>query len=243
MGDDVVTTVYNDDFHPSVGDTVYFYSNKVERVVEGIVEGYASHDWKKYKVLEDLQDGTKLRHIVWWSKLRPTRKDAEDDKVEESSEDKNLKAVQDAELFNGMVVYLKPEPDAPDVNRHNGKEIPYQIVAIYGRVGKVKLVTEYGEEIGTFPISQIVVTEREPLFNREQYQEDTMVTWVEGDDVYMGRIIKVHDWTVDVTDVCKLMPADFKKRLPFYKIPDGRDQKPQPKITVIIDDEKDGDLC
>lgn len=251
MGDpmeEVAVTIKHDEdeeeFVPGIGQTVYFFSAKLNRVVMGTVEGYASTDWRQYKILEDQPNGSKIRHIVLWYKLRPTKQLAEQDRDELTEEERNLQEIQSMELRNGSVVYLRPKVGHPDVNCYEktGEPIPYQVVAIYGRTGKVKLVTDYGEEVGTFPIEQIVKTDREPLFRKEQFQEGTLVTWVEGDDVLMGRISKVHEWTVDVVDICKLFPSDYKKRLPFYKIPDGRGQKPLPKITVVIDDKEETDL-
>lgn len=218
------------DFSPSIGSRVFFYSTKAERIVEGKVEGYASLDWTRFKVIEDTPEG-KIRHVVNWSVLRPSREQAELTRIEIRNEKRNVEIAQDMNLYNGCVVWVRPSPEE-DVHRDkDGEPIPYQVVAIYGRTGKAKLVTDYGEEIGTIPFELIVKTDLPPLFSHAQYSVDEMVTWIDGDDVYMGRIEIVHDWTVEVVDVCKLMPADYRKRLPFYKVPDGRNQQ---KLNSVI---------
>lgn len=240
MGEEKTTDLINefDDFFPNLGRTVYFYSRKLNRIVEGVVEGYADSEWKLVKVLEKHDDGQFTRHIVPWTKLTKTRKGAEESRHEEEQYKKNLEIVSSTNITNGSVVYLKQTIDSEDVIRDSeGNEIPYQVVAIYRSTGKAKLVNDYGEEVGTFPISQLVVTDREPLFHHSQYEVGTLVTWIEGDDVYTGRISVIHDSSVEVVDICKLMPADMKKRLPLYKVPDGRIHKPMPKIRVIIEED------
>ena len=59
-----------------------------------------------------------------------------------------------------------------------------QVTSVYRDRGKASIVTSYGEHLGVHPIQNLRYVSQDPLFNKRDYTEGTVVIWVEGEDVY-----------------------------------------------------------
>lgn len=94
----------------------------------------------------------------------------------------------------------------------------YQVVSIHKRSKEVSLIDASGEFAGRFHMDDIIYYNDESLFSNENYEVGQRVTWVEYDSVYEGTISRVMSRTVEVRDVKLLMPLDYVRRLPYYKI-------------------------
>lgn len=212
--------------YPFVGDKVYIYSTTLDEVIEGIVEGYADESGRRYKILQFIDaEGSDLRHIVSYIYVFETREEALRCKEEYA-----IKASID--ILSGNVVYLLDKINLPVSDRY-GIPCLYQVVSVYRDKLKVGLVTSYGEYVGLHDINKVLYVSEGPLFKREEYEEGTSVIWIEEEDVYEGVIDTLHDMTATIKSVKKLMPLDYKVRIPYWKIPEGRKSIEESTTQVI----------
>lgn len=212
---------------------MYIYSISLDEVIEGILEGYADESSRRYKVLQYIKaEGSSLRHIVSYIYTFETYEEALLCKQEH-----NINASVD--VVAGNLVYLLDKIGSP-VNDRNGIPCIYQVVSVYRDTMKVGLVTSYGEYVGLHDISQILYVSEGPLFKKEDYEVDKVVLWVDNEDVYEGVIDTLHESTATIKNVKKLFSVDYKVRIPYWKIPDGRksnnDSTSHVINTVIGDD-------
>ena len=139
----------------------------------------------------------------------------------------------------GNIVYLLDKIRLPVTDRR-GEPSKYQVVAVYRETMKVGLVTSYGEYIGLHDISHILYVDKGPIFMKEDYEIGKVVVWLDNEDVYEGTIETLHDATATMKNIKKLMPVDYKIRIPYWKIPEGRksmiDSTSNVIHTVIGDD-------
>lgn len=215
------------------GDRVYIYSISLNEVIEGVIEGYADENGRRYKVLQFIEvEGMDLRHIVSYVYVFET--------YDEACKCKEEYAIRSSiDVTAGNIVYLLDKMGAPILDWY-GNPCQYQVVAVYRDTGKVGLVTSYGEYIGLHDENKILYVDVGPIFKSEDYEEGTVVVWIEEEDIYEGVIDTLHNSTVTVREVKKLMPVDYKIRIPYWKIPDGRKSNVEStsKIlhTIIGDD-------
>lgn len=215
-----------------VGDLVYAYSVSLNEVIEGKVEGF--HDVRnRIKILQAVSDGY-LRHIISRAYVFLTYEEANSAKLEYL----NLMNASHIDYKTGMVVHLK-QNNALVVDEE-GYPYNYQITRVHHQESKVSLVTAYGEPIGKYDYKDIVYFSSEPLFKSTDYQVGQRVSWVEGDDIYEGTIIRLKSSSAEVSDIKKLLPIDFKKFVPYYKIPSDLHSDNTSKIlTTLIGDDLD----
>lgn len=114
-----------------------------------------------------------------------------------------------------------------DTNRNHiigneGFPILYQVVSVYRDRGRAGIVTSYGEHVGLHPLKDLEYVSEGPLFSKSDYKEGTTVIWIEDEDVYEGVIDTLHESSARIVDVKKLMPIDYSVRIPYWKIPEGR---------------------
>ena len=219
--------------YPFIGDRVYIYSVALDEVIEGILEGYADESRRRYKVLQSIDiESSNLRHIVSYIYTFATYEEALICQREYA-----IKA--SINITAGNIVYLLDKLRLPIQDRH-GIPCRYQVVAVYRETQKVGLVTSYGEYIGTHDISSILYVDEGPLFKKEEYEEGTQVIWIDEEDIYEGVIDTLHNSTATITQVKKLMPVDYKVKIPYWKIPEGRkstnESTPQILHTIVGDD-------
>ena len=103
-------------------------------------------------------------------------------------------------------------------------------------------MTSYGEYIGTHDVKDVLYVSEGPIFKKEEYEEGTSVVWVDEEDVYEGVIEVLYDSTAKISNIKKLMPIDYKVRIPYWKIPEGRksnEESTTPVIHTIIGDDLD----
>lgn len=222
-----------DDYIPFIGDKVYIYSISLNEVIEGILEGYADESGRRYKVLQymPLDDGH-LRHIVSHIYVFESYEEALRCKEE-------YRINSNIEILSGNIVYLLDRLRQPISDK--GVPCEYQIVAVYKDTRKVGLVTTYGEYIGLHSIEDTLYVGEGPIFNRADYEIGTKVIWTDHEEVYEGIIQILHEATATITDVKKLMPIDYKIRIPYWKIPEGRKSYTEstPVLHTIIGDDLD----
>jgi len=132
----------------------------------------------------------------------------------------------------GNIVYILDELRLP-VTDKLGEPCIYQVVAVYRETNRVGLVTSYGEYIGTHEMKDILYVSDGPIFKKEEYEEGTLVVWVDEEDVYEGVIELLHESTAKISNIKKLMPVDHKVRIPYWKIPEGRKSTEESTTSVI----------
>lgn len=120
------------------------------------------------------------------------------------------------DLTLGCTVHLMKYDEI--MKDEEGYPLIYQVIAIHRRSKEVSLINSFGEFIGRYHQDYVIYYNSDPLFNPEEYEVGQIVTWVEYDSVYEGKIIKLMNKTVEVSDVRILLPVDYVKRLPYYKI-------------------------
>lgn len=204
----------------------------MNEVIEGVLEGYADDNRRRYKVLQFIEgEDSHLRHIISYIYVFETYEEAlvyKEDYINRVS----------TSIASGNIVHLLDKLHLP-VSDSRGIPCQYQVVAVYQESLKAGLVTSYGEYIGLYDISQILYVEEGPLFRKEDYEVGTSVVWVEEEEVYEGILYKLHDMTATINNVKKLYPIDYKVRIPYWKIPEGRKSKestPHVIHTIIGDD-------
>lgn len=211
---------------------MYFYSVTFNEVICGRVEGYDAED--NLKILQSTQDGY-IRHIV--DKVYVSK---DKDYAEET---KSLMEVQLQDEANvvyntGNVVQLYV---GTTVVTHNGVPLLYQIITTYPSKKKAKLVTSYGEEVGIYNYSDLRLVDEKPIFRHQDYSVGKKYEWVDGEDVYEGEVFSVSDNSVLMSNIKKLYPVDYKKRVPLYKIPvcqlSGEDRDIN-VLTTILDNRR-----
>jgi len=195
-------------------------------VIEGTIEGYADESKRRYKVLQfiDLEDSN-IRHIVSYIYVFESQEEALLCKEEYA-----LKS--NIDIRAGNVVYLLDKLRLPVSDRY-GIPCMYQVVSVYRDTMKVGLVTSYGEYIGLYDISCILYLEEGPIFKKEDYEVGTKVVWIDNEDIYEGVISTLHDSTASISDIKKLMSVDYKVRIPYWKIPEGRKSMTESTSHVI----------
>lgn len=104
----------------------------------------------------------------------------------------------------------------------DGQPLLYQVVAVYRGRDRVSLVTSYGEYIGLYPVRDIEVVSRKPLFSKDSYEEGFIIVWIDGEDVYEGEIETLYDSYAKVINVKKLMPVNHASNVSYWKISEGR---------------------
>lgn len=219
--------------YPFIGDKVFIYSTSLNEVIEGVIEGYADESRRRYKILQEIAvEESNLRHIVSYIYIFRTYEEALICK-----EEHDIKASTDIKA--GNVVYLLDKLNLPVSDRY-GIPCQYQVVAVYRDTRKVGLVTSYGEYIGTHDIDIVLYLEEGPLFKKEDYDVGNPVVWIDNEDIYEGIIEVLHDSTASIKSVKKLYPVDYKVRIPYWKIPEGRkackESTPLVLHTIIGDD-------
>ena len=207
----------------------------MNEIIEGILEGYADDSGRRYKVLQfiEAEDST-LRHIVSYIYVFETYEEAL-----KCKEDYAIRASSD--ITAGNVVYLLDKFKLPVSDRH-GIPCSYQVVAVYQDTMRAGLVTSYGEYIGVHDISNILYVGEGPLFKKEDYEVGTTVVWIDNEDIYEGIIDVLHEATATITNIKKLFSVDYKVRIPYWKIPEGRksnEESTSEVIHTIIGDDLD----
>ena len=124
--------------------------------------------------------------------------------------------IMDPNLFVGCTVNLLKEGKI--VTDSEGHPYLYQVTSIHKKVSEISLVNSLGEYAGRYHSDSVVYYNSDPLFSSEGYEIGQKVSWVENDSVYEGVIVKLSSKTVEVNDIKLLMPLDYVKRLPYYKI-------------------------
>lgn len=200
---------------PSVGESVYAYNSKLGEYFKGVVEGYYTDDYRVLKVLQKVSDGY-IRHVIAIENVRYSEEDIKVLAVSRRREIANEQASR--EVYAGSVVHLL-DKNGETLKSVTGNPLKYQVVAVYSKQARVKLVTDYGEEIGMYDISEILVTEEKPLFTMDAYSVGETVVWAEYEDVYEGKIINLHTTSAEIGSIRKLFPTDHRRRIPYYKIP------------------------
>jgi len=56
---------------------------------------------------------------------------------------------------------------------------------------------------------------------------------IDNEDIYEGVISTLHDSTASISDIKKLMSVDYKVRIPYWKIPEGRKSMTESTSHVI----------
>lgn len=100
------------------------------------------------------------------------------------------------------------------------------------------MVTDYGEEIGLYSIEDINITDDDPLFKMEDYYVGQSIVWIDYDNVYEGKISKLHSSTAEISEIRKLYPLDVRKRVPYYKI-QGNDINSKESTSTVLTTIKD----
>lgn len=209
-----------------IGESVFIYSLTLNEVIEGRVEGFSEKDRSKVKILQKVFDGY-IRHIVSHAYVFRDRQSA-------------ILAREETSLLNinittGMTVHLKINNVI--VTDEEDNPLLYQVVADYE--DKVALVTYYGESIGKFNKSDLVLYSPNPLFSSSQYEVGQKVSWIVKDSVYEGVITRLREKTAEIMDIRKLYPVDTKVNVPYYKISGDLQEAPQILTTVIGDNLED----
>lgn len=204
-------------------------------MIEGILEGYADESNRRYKILQYIsEEESSLRHIVSYIYTFETYEEALLCKEEHL-----IRAA--TKIYSGNIVYLLDKFKLPVADRY-GNPCEYQVVAVYQDTMKAGLVTSYGEYIGLHDIDNILYVSEGPLFKEEDYEVGTPVVWVDEEDVYEGIIENLHSMTATIGNVKKLYSVDYKVRIPYWKIPEGRksnEESTSQVIHTIIGDDLD----
>ena len=194
-----------------VGDDVYIYSTTLDEIIYGRVEGHEGEENTRVKILQETSEGI-LRHVVSTAYVFTTESEAL--KAKEEHELLSLESPIDYQA--GYVVHLYNGTSI--VTDKYGEPLLYQITAVYRDKSKVSLVTSYGESVGLYDYSSIRLVSRKPIFTKDMYDLYEKVIWIEGDDVFEGKITTLHESKAEVSDVKKLYPLDYRKRVPYYKL-------------------------
>ena len=212
-----------------VGDDVYIYSTSLDEVIEGKIEGFEENR-TRVKVLQYVL-GESIRHLVSVAYVFSNEEDAIKAKLDH----------QVYEIQNDIIDYRA----GYTVNLHNGSDLVkdrngdpllYQIIAVYPSTKRVSLVTSYGEHIGTYDISNIRYVSNIPIFKKEDYELNSTVIWISGEDVYEGKIIVLHETQAELCDIKKLYPVNYVKRVPYYKLSNSQENSTSSIIHTIIGD-------
>lgn len=209
-----------------VGEYVFIYSLSLNEIIKGRVEGFSVEDRTKIKVLQKVHEGY-IRHVV--SHAYVFRDEESAILAKEESYSSNI------EITTGMTVHLKV--DNLILKDEEGNPLLYQVVADYQ--GDVSLVTSYGEMIGKFKKSDLVLYSIKPLFSASRYEIGQKVSWITEDSVYEGIITKLRNKTAEVMDIKMLYPLDVKMNIPYYKLSEDLQETSQILTTVIGDNLED----
>ena len=214
---------------------MYIYSTSLDEIILGRIEGFSEENRSRVKVLQQVSDGI-IRHVVSWVYVFRTESEAL------SAKEFSKRYAEDNEempLRSGMVVYLLQNGEI--IRDDEGDPYNYQIIAVHQKENKVSLVTPYGEMIGKYDWKDVRHCSNNPLFRKSDYEIGQLVSWIEGDHVYEGIIIRLKESQAEVTNIKQLLPIDVKKFVPYYKIPREslEDQAPQILTTLIGDSLED----
>lgn len=203
-----------------VGETVYIFSERLNEIISGKIEGFEGIQRSRVKILQSTPGGL-IRHIVSWVNVFRDREDAvrisqEYELYQRDRKNIYPKGSHDVVYVKGMTVHLKQSGEF--VSDSEGNPYVYQIIKVFRNSQKVSLVNSYGESVGTFSYSDIEFCSYEPLFKSTDYQLGQVVSWLEGDDSYEGVITNLKDNVAEVSNIKKLYPWDYKKFLPYYKL-------------------------
>lgn len=212
----------------SIGESVFIYSLTLNEVIQGRVEGFSEVDRMKIKVLQRLPDGY-IRHIVSYAYVFKDKESAcrakEEHYVPKSSRD----------ISTGMTVHLKVNNSL--LKDDEGHTLLYQVISDHG--DEVSLVTSYGEMIGKFSKSDIVLNNVQPLFSSSMYEIGQKVSWLSNDSIYEGTVTRLREKTAEVMDIKLLYPLDTKMNIPYYKLSSDLQDASQILTTVIGDNLED----
>ena len=216
-----------------IGETVYFFSSKLNEVCIGKIEGYYTDDYKVLKILQTVSDG-KIRHVIPYTSVSKDKETVEI--IASTYRREKVNESLSSNLYSGCVVLLK-NPSGELVCDDEGNPYKYQVIAVYSKQARAKLVTDYGEEIGMYSVEDIVVTDEDPLFTMEDYTIGERIVWAEYDEVYSGVIKKLHSSSAEIGEIHKLYPLDVVKKVPYYKIPkNGKSGEIIRDILITISD-------
>lgn len=227
---------------PSVGEYVYFYSIKLDEIAYGRVEGYASLDYRVLKILQEKSDGY-IRHVVSSQAASKNQETVEAFSLQYKREKVNEEISRS--VYAGCVVHLYTDHTRTElVTDKEGNPMKYQVIAVYTRQARVKLVTDYGEEIGMYEIHQLQITDHPTIFVMENHEVGESVVWAEYEDVYEGQILQLHTSMAEIGKIKKLYPWDYKRKIPYYKIYDGNKRRDASSdiLITISDHIPDGEM-
>lgn len=207
-----------EDVEISIGDDVYFYSSKLDMLIEGTVEGFDSESRRRIKILSRDQ-GQISRHIVSWAYVFTDL-----DKATEFLDD-----IRGNRLCTGCRVTLRGSTDSQE----------FQVTAVYKDRATVSLVNQYRESIGVFSFYEVCYVNDEPLFTKDEFLEGDSVSWIDGEDVYSGIISSRKNSTAEIVDIKKLYPVDYRKMIPYYKLYKNDSLEEEEIIQTIVGDKLD----
>ena len=207
-----------EDVTVAVGDIVYFYSSKLDMLIEGTVEGFDSDSRRRVKILSRDKDQLS-RHIVSWAYIFTNL-----DRATEFLDD-----VRGNRLHAGCRVSLRGGTDLQE----------FQVTAVYKDKATVSLVNQYREPIGIFSFYEVCYVSDEPLFSKDEFSEGDSVSWIDGEDVYSGIISTRKNSKAEIVDVKKLYPVDYRKLIPYYKLYKNDSLDEEIGIQTIIGDKLD----
>lgn len=201
-----------------VGDKVYFYSIKLDMLIEGEVEGFDSENRRRVKVLTK-EGEYSARHIVSWAYVF-TDLDTATEFLDE---------VRGNKLHSGCRVSLRDSSNYQE----------FQVTAVYSDRAKVSLVNSLREPVGMFSFYEVQYINDEPLFNQDEFSDGDSVSWIDGEDVYSGIISSRKKSTAEIIDIKKLYPVDHHRNIPYYKLYKNDSLDDEPIIQTVIGDKLD----
>lgn len=207
-----------------VGQEVFIYSTSLDEIIQGIIEGFDDEENHRVKVIQETIEG-KLRHIVSWVFIATSLEEA----VKIKQESNNYSS--QPEFKSGQVVHLRTPTGLAE---YNGTLLEFQITTVYREKRKVALINHEQEYIGVHPMENLCYVRDEPLFSKEKYRVLDKVIWIEGEDVYEGKITYTHETTAEVSDIKKLYPIDYKKRIPYYKLSKVSDAEETSSVIATV---------
>lgn len=201
-----------------IGDQVYFYSIKLDLLIEGIVEGFDQDNRRRVKILTKEGDYS-ARHVVSWAYVF-TNLDRATEFLDETRGNR---------LHSGCRVSI----------RGSLTDQEFQVTAVYSDRARVSLVNPLREPVGTFSFYEVQYISDEPLFNKDEFSDGDSVSWIDGDDVYSGTISSRKKSTAEIIDIKKLYPVDYHKNIPYYKLYKNDSLDEEPILQTIIGDKLD----
>lgn len=204
----------------SIGEKVYVFSETLREVIEGVIEGFEGTQNTRVKVLQQVPDGM-IRHIVSWVYVFRSTSRAEEvlkefDMLQRDEQNLYPGGFTERVYTKGMTVYLRQSGSL--IVDSSGNPYVYQIIKVFRNSKRASLVNAYGEPVGTFNYSDIEFCSNDSLFKSTDYYVGQEVSWAEGEDVFEGVISKIRDNSAEVSEIKRLMPLDYKKSVPYYKL-------------------------